>query len=100
MTSKFEDDYEEMDMIGRGNFGAASLVLHRESGKKYVSKKILLKALSEKEQQGALLEANLLRQLKHSHIVAYEASYIEKGVLIIIMEYCEVGDLAHYIKKK
>lgn len=62
--------------------------------------KILLNTLSEKEQQGALLEANLLRQLKHAHIVAYKASFVEKGVLIIIMEYCEVGDLAYHIKKK
>jgi len=62
--------------------------------------KILLKTLSDKEQQGALLEANLLRQLKHSNIVSYKASYIEKGMLIIIMEYCEVGDLAYHIKKK
>lgn len=100
MSSKFEDDYEELDMIGRGNFGAANLVKHRKTGGKFVSKKILLKSLSEKEQNGALLEANLLKQLKHSHIVAYEGSYIEKGVLIIIMEYCEVGDLAHYIKRR
>lgn len=62
--------------------------------------KILLNTLSEKEQQGALLEANLLRQLNHAHIVSYKASFIEKGVLIIIMEYCEVGDLAYHIKKK
>jgi serine/threonine protein kinase len=62
--------------------------------------KILLSTLSEKEQQGALLEANLLRQLKHPNIVSYKASFVEKGVLIIVMEYWEVGDLAYHIKKK
>lgn len=62
--------------------------------------KILLKTLSDKEQQGALLEANLLRQLKHANIVSYKSSYIEKGILIIVMEYWEVGDLAYHIKKK
>ena len=98
MSTKYEKEYEEFELIGRGNFGAATLVKHRETGDKYVSKKIILSCLSEKEQQGALLEANLLRQLKHSQIVAYKASYIEKGVLIIIMEYCEVGDISHYIK--
>lgn len=56
--------------------------------------------MTDKEQQGALLEANLLRQLRHAHIVAYKASFVEKGVLIIIMEYCEVGDLSYHIKKK
>jgi len=62
--------------------------------------KILLNTLSEKEQQGALLEANLLRQLDHAHIVSYKSSFIEKGVLIIVMEYWEVGDLSYHIKKK
>ena len=100
MTSKFKEEYEELELIGRGNFGAASLVVHRATGEKFVSKKILLHTLKEKEQQSALLEANLLRQLNHAHIVAYKASYVEKGVLIIIMEYCEVGDLSYHIKKK
>ena len=100
MSSKFSEEYEEHELIGRGNFGAASLVTHRKTGEKYVSKKIILHMLKEKQQQSALLEANLLRQLKHDHIVSYKASYVEKGVLIIVMEYWEVGDLAYHIKKK
>lgn len=87
MSSKFENEYEELDMIGRGNFGAANMVKHKETGEVFVSKKILLKTLKEKEQQGALLEANLLRQLSHPNIVSYKASFVEKGVLIIVMEY-------------
>jgi hypothetical protein len=38
MSSKFEEEYEECEMIGRGNFGAASLVKQRETGEKYVAK--------------------------------------------------------------
>lgn len=38
MSSKFEEEYEELDMIGRGNFGAASLVRNKETGEKYVAK--------------------------------------------------------------
>jgi len=30
--------------------------------------------------------------------VAYVASFIDKGVLIIVMEYCELKDLAYHIK--
>ena len=56
--------------------------------------------MDEKEKNGALLEVpthftsiifkvQLLKELKHPHIVSYKDSFIEDGNLIIIMEYCE-----------
>ncbi len=45
--------------------------------------------LDEKEQEGAMLEVKLLKEFSHPHIVAYEDNFIEDGILIIIMEYCE-----------
>lgn len=38
MSSKFEDEYEECELIGRGNFGAATLVKHKKTGEKCVAK--------------------------------------------------------------
>jgi NIMA (never in mitosis gene a)-related kinase len=32
--------------------------------------------------------------------VGYKGSFVDKGILIIIMEYCEVGDLSFHIKKR
>ena len=31
----------------------------------------------------------LLRNLNHANIVAYKTSFVDKGELIIIMEFCE-----------
>lgn len=36
-----------------------------------------------------MLEVNLLKELKHPNIVSYKTSYINQGLLIIVMEYCE-----------
>ena len=47
-----------------------------------------------------MLEVNLLKNLDHQHIVAYKQSYFTLEMLIIIMEYCEVGDLSYHIKRK
>jgi len=101
MTQKteYQTKYTELEIIGRGNFGSATLV-RSEDNNIYVAKKVLLGGLSEKEQAGAKLEVNLLRELKHPHVVEYKDSYIEDNVLIIIMEYCEEGDLTYFIKKK
>ena len=98
--SLYNDIYTETKWIGRGNFGSAYLAVNKETGLKYIAKRILLKLLPEKEQENALLEVNLLRYLDHPNIVEYIGSYVEDQTLIIIMEYCDVGDLSYHIKKK
>ena len=47
-----------------------------------------------------MLEVNLLKNLKHPNIVEYKESFLTPNQLVIIMEYCEVGDLAYHIKRK
>ena len=70
--------------------GAAFLVKNKlEGGKEYIAKKILLGSLQKGEQEAAMMEVNLLKNLKHPNIVAYKTSFISQGILIIIMEYCE-----------
>jgi len=59
-----------------------------------------LEGLSAKEQEGAMLEVNLLKNLNHVNIVAYKESFLSNGLMIILMEYCEVGDIAFHIKRK
>ncbi len=46
-------------------------------------------------------EVNLLRELKHKHIVRYHDRIIDRSntTLYIIMEYCEGGDLSTLISK-
>ena len=66
---------------------------------KCVAKKIILDALNEKERAGAVQEAEVLKKLAHPNIVQYIESFMESGILCIIMEYCEVGDLSLHIKK-
>jgi NIMA (never in mitosis gene a)-related kinase len=60
----------------------------------------MMNYLNPKEKEFSLAEASLLKGLKHPNIVMYKDSFIEKDVLIIIMEYCEEGDLAFHIKRR
>ena len=48
--------------------------------------------MTEKEKQLIVQEVNLLRELRHPHIVRYHDRIIDKdkSILYIIMEYCEV----------
>ena len=80
--------------------GSAWLVRHVEENIKYVAKKVVLEGLGSREQEGCMMEAGLLKNLVHPNIVAYKESFLGNNSLIIIMEYCEVGDLAFHIKRK
>ena len=53
-TISYEEEFEELRCIGRGNFGAAFLVKHRNpppgiSESHFIAKKIVLGQLSKKE---------------------------------------------------
>ena len=88
-SSTYEKVYEEAQVIGRGNFGAAMLVKHRSEGKEYIAKKVNLSGLSAKEQEGCMMEFHLLKNLDHPNIVGYKESFLTSNQLIIVMEYCE-----------
>lgn len=75
MEQQYKAEYEEIQCIGRGNFGAAYLVRHKTEDKKYVAKKVILAGLKQREKEGAMLEVNLLKNLDHPNIVAYKQSY-------------------------
>lgn len=63
--------------------------MHRKESRKYIAKKVILQGLSSREQEGCMLEVNLLKNLKHPNIVAYKESFLVPEMLIIIMEFCE-----------
>ena len=58
------------------------------------------------EIEAAHMEATVLKNLSHPNIgfliilVSYYNSFCEKNILIIVMEYCEEGDMAFHIKLK
>ena len=71
----YEEEFEEMRCIGRGNFGAAFLVKLRNSPEGedvyFIAKKIILNQLTQKEQEGAHLEVR-----KHDFIFFYIIKFI------------------------
>lgn len=92
----FSNDKKTTIIVNNCLIGAAYLVKNKQENKDYIAKKILLGSLEKNEQDAALLEVNLLKNLNHPNVVAYKTSYITQGMLIIVMEYCE-GTFYHII---
>ncbi|XP_013400811.1 serine/threonine-protein kinase Nek2 [Lingula anatina] len=95
------DDYDVICTIGSGSYGTCKKIRRRSDGKVLVWKEIEYGTMSETEKQMLVSEVNLLRELKHKHIVRYYDRIIDRisTKIYIVMEYCEGGDLATLISK-
>ena len=100
MPSKISD-YEVLYTIGSGSYGKCLKVRRRVDNKVLVWKDMDYGSMTEGEKQQLVSEVNLLRELKHPHIVRYHDRIIDRARcrLYLIMEYCAGGDLASLITK-
>ncbi|MBN3309605.1 serine/threonine-protein kinase Nek2 isoform X2 [Amia ocellicauda] len=100
MPSRVED-YEVLHTIGSGSYGRCQKIRRKADGKLLVWKELDYGTMTEAEKQMLVSEVNLLRELKHPHIVRYYDRIIDRTntTLYIVMEYCEGGDLSSLINK-
>ena len=93
------DVYETVKTIGSGSFGQVYMAKHKREGKHYVIKRVKTRDMSQKDLENTENEVRLLQKIRHSNIVAYKDSFVDREqYLNIVMIYCDGGDIYSKIK--
>jgi len=90
--------WREVKQIGEGSF-AKALLVEASDGTQAVCKVMDISEASKKEAEDAAKEGRLLASLQHPFVVRYRDSFCEAGVLCLIMDFCEGGELAKQIRR-
>lgn len=93
------DEYEALEVIGKGSFGTVRKVRQRDNGAILVRKEIEYTSMNTQEKNHIISELRILRELNHPNIVKYHRhDHIpEKKAIHIYQEYCDGGDLGKII---
>ena len=95
------DYFEFLQKIGEGGFGAVYKVASKLNNKMYAMKIMdlnkLKKMYGKKACELAFRESKFLTVLSHPHIIKYYKNFQKDGLLYIIMENAENGDLGNLI---
>ncbi|KAI1866929.1 hypothetical protein JX265_007505 [Neoarthrinium moseri] len=86
--------------IGKGSFAQVYMGKHQTSGAAVAIKSVELGRLNKKLKENLYSEINILKKLRHPHIVALHDCLESSTHINLIMEYCELGDLSLFIKKR
>jgi len=95
------DDWKVIGELGKGCYATVRLANHTKT-KKPAAMKVIPKRIEDKEQdlQRLQLECQVMVSLEHPNIVKLYEVKETSTEIVLIMEFCEGGDLLDYIRKK
>ncbi|EPY49807.1 ULK/ULK protein kinase Atg1 [Schizosaccharomyces cryophilus OY26] len=86
--------------IGRGSFAIVYKGKHSETKRVVSIKSVLTKKLTKKLLENLESEISILKEIRHVHVVEL-IDCIKVGRFIhLVMEYCSLGDLSYFIRKR
>lgn len=101
LDTRIIGDYKVGAEIGRGSFANVYKGVNLKSQTPVAIKSVLRSKLKNKKLLENLeIEISILKDLKHPHIVELLDSKQTSTHFHLVMEYCSLGDLSYFIKKK
>ena len=94
----FSATYQKEERIGKGGFGEAWKVTSKVKTGVFIMKEV--SGLGKREIEMGKNEIRILKECHHENVVKYVDDFSENGKFLIVMEFCEGGDLETYIKQQ
>ncbi|XP_067101609.1 calcium/calmodulin-dependent protein kinase (CaM kinase) II gamma 1 isoform X7 [Osmerus mordax] len=92
-STRFTDDYQLYEELGKGAFSVVRRCVKKSSGQEYAAKIINTKKLSARDHQKLDREARICRLLKHPNIVRLHDSISEEGFHYLVFDLVTGGEL-------
>ncbi|KAI9097275.1 hypothetical protein DFS34DRAFT_116130 [Phlyctochytrium arcticum] len=93
-------DYIIGHEIGRGSFATVYMAKSISTGRPVAVKSVSRDKLNRKLAENLETEIKILKGIQHDHVVALLDIMKTEKHIHLIMEYCSLGDLSHYIKRR
>ncbi|XP_053203138.1 calcium/calmodulin-dependent protein kinase type II alpha chain-like isoform X7 [Panonychus citri] len=93
ITTRFSDNYELKEELGKGAFSIVRRCVQRSTGLEFAAKIINTKKLSARDFQKLEREARICRKLNHPNIVRLHDSIQEEGYHYLIFDLVTGGEL-------
>ena len=95
------EDYIIKQTIGKGTFSVVKLGIHKRSGAKVAIKILDKSKIEEKDDFDRIVrEIQMLSEMDNENVIKVYQIFDDENNYLIIMEYCEGGELFNYIVKK
>jgi len=96
-----KDDFELLNVIGKGSFGKVMQVKKKDDGKIYAMKVLRKEAIIARKQVAhTRAEKSILQKIQHPFIVRIHYAFQTKDKLYMILDYINGGELFHHLKKE
>ncbi|KAG9341417.1 hypothetical protein JZ751_019226 [Albula glossodonta] len=92
--------YKLLEEAGRRDFGNRACRRCTKDGKEYIIQEINLADMDDIRKIEVQTRTVTLNSMNHPNIVKYKETFEERGLLYVVIEFCEGGDLSQLIAKK
>ncbi|OBZ81544.1 Serine/threonine-protein kinase ATG1, partial [Choanephora cucurbitarum] len=93
-------DYIIQNKIGQGSFATVYKAQHKDTQQTVAIKSVKRSKLTKKLLENLESEISILTSIRHENIVGLIECQKTETNIYLVMEFCSLGDLSHYIKQK
>ena len=95
------NNYEILSILGEGTFGIVKLAQDKKTKEKVAIKILEKKKIkTEEDKRRVQTEIEILQRMSHINVIKAKKILKDSENIYIMMEYCEKGELFHYIEKE